>query len=351
MPNIGPDLPSILGELTIVPPPGSIGLFKKLRRGISRAARGAGRGLKKAGKLAVKIHTAPLKLAAKAGKFALMKAAQLAATPVRLMFRKLAMRRARLLSWRGRKSMSPNSGEKLQAVSWAINAMNRKGPLGKFGVRILKFTKGATLGARLTPVSETGLTGAEIAAAAGAIAGAIATIMKSLNKPGEAPEDPRAGEPAPEAAPAAEAIQQATEQATTEGWFSGDCSILGAELKPHDPPLVDALRVWHACEHAANEQKKAMVKGALGQGKLKKAYRRLKKFTEGGPAIVPPPGASADDMLRAAERYGGYRSKKEAAKARARGDLLGAEKWDLWRYLKTFNRGRGGGTSRRRHRF
>lgn len=226
--------------LPTVPPP-EIGLKIRPKRIIRKARR-----------VAVKVHTAPIKAVAKAGKGAMMTAAKLAAKPIRAAFRKLAMRRARLLSWRARKSMTPTPAEKAQASVWAIKRVRGKGPIGALAVKILRFTKGASLGFKITPVqalkvalalpltaatvrivreaatlgashdetlakalrhwhkiehgqaSTVGLTGAEIAAAAAAIVNAIAQIIRSLDKPGEAPADPRQAEE--------------PEEAETEGW-------------------------------------------------------------------------------------------------------------------------------------
>lgn len=180
----------------------------KLKRLAKKAGRGVRKGIKKTyrvSKKGVKLSLKPVKYAAKAGKFALRAMAKLAAKPIVYVFKKLAGRRAKYLSYTSRKSLRPTGSEKRQAAAWALGKVGRAGPVGKLGVRILKFV-GASQSAGLlggwtgelegwskTHKKDTaacGMTGAEIAAAAVTIVAAISGIMKSLNRPGEAPSNP-----------------------------------------------------------------------------------------------------------------------------------------------------------------
>lgn len=49
----------------------------------------------------------------------------------RAFFRKLIDRRARLVSWQGRRSLQPNAAERQTARSWAVGYVKRRGLLGK----------------------------------------------------------------------------------------------------------------------------------------------------------------------------------------------------------------------------
>jgi len=181
MPNVGSfrvfDVPTL--------PPPAVGVRFRPKKILKRAGKIAKKG--------VKIYVAPIKIVAKAGKAALMAAARLAARPIKSIFRKLANRRARYLSWKNRKSLQPNPVEKVQAVTWSLHRMRSKGPIGALGVKILRFTGGATVG-NLRGGALVGVEAATITSAAVAIVAATKQIMSSLNKPGEAPADPRKGE-------------------------------------------------------------------------------------------------------------------------------------------------------------
>jgi hypothetical protein len=186
---------SIEGAYNACPPPEVSGFgFKSIKR----VAKKTGRGLKKAGKVAVKVHTAPLKVAAKAGKFAAKQLAKVASLPIRLVFKKLATRRGKYLAFQRSGKTGMNAADRKAASTWAIAKVRKAGPIGKLAVKILQFTGGASVGTSRpiqTNLSATmvGMTGAEIAAAAAAIVAAMTKLMKSLNKPGEAPENPAAG--------------------------------------------------------------------------------------------------------------------------------------------------------------
>lgn len=197
---------SFEGTYNLVPPPKVGGLFKKLKKGLKKTGKGfkkAGRGIKKAGKkgvkVAVKIHTKPLKIAAKAGKAAMKAVAKVAAKPIVWSFRRLARRRAAYLAFQATGQKKPNANQKKEAAAWAIHKVAKSGPIGRLGVRILKFVdahKSAGIGIDSVSLgwkddaASVGMTGAEIAAAAASIVAAIAGIMKKLDKPGEAPSNP-----------------------------------------------------------------------------------------------------------------------------------------------------------------
>lgn len=239
---------SLEGTYDLVPPPELQGWgFKSLKRGIKRVGRGAKkvgkkglRGAKKVGKTAVKLHMKPVKLAIKAGKAALMAAAKLAAKPVVWAFRKLARRRANYVALRDSGTVSPTGMQKKEAAAWALGKVGKAGPMGKLGVRVLKFVgahKSAGLGMDDVTgswddeIGYCGMSGAEIAAAAAAIVRSINKIMGALNRPGDAPSNPQEalaqekseGEAAEESQPVevdAEEEEESTEEDSTSGLFS-----------------------------------------------------------------------------------------------------------------------------------
>jgi hypothetical protein len=229
--------------------------LRKVGRGVKRAAKGTVKVVKKAAYIAV----TPQRLALKYGLKGLKLMGKFAARPIRGLYRKLAMRRARLLSWRARRSLAPTAAEKAQGGRYALGKMGGN-PLGKLGVGILKATWGTSVsGAELRrEVATVGMTGAEIAAAAASVVAAVTKIISSLNKPGEAPENPQTSEPA-----------EATEPSSDDEGEETSGAIYG-----------------------------------------KKAYRGRK--TE---SSEPYNGPSADQILWEAQRYGGYRSRKEQVKA------------------------------------
>lgn len=370
-----------------------------LRKGLRRV----GRGIKKAGRVAVKVHTAPFKFAAKYGAKALKALAMTAARPIRGMFRKLGMRRARWLAMSRRRSNTPNGAELAEASRWTVAKMNRN-PMGKFGVFILKHTHGHSVsGASIAgAINEAlsgedaalGITGAEIAAAAASILAVIRALMSSLNKPGEAPENAAqalqavqaAQSPAanPTDAPTPAPVEQPGEAPTASGdmrnaqagyayarfmeaaakkgdhkrWITLDEAKKAANLirtrKGWNKRKAEA-RVLLKCAqkgigivadaHALPpseiaERAKLVPAGAavrlaglLGAVNGKKAYRNR---TAAPMRVTASPSASpvqksADDMIRDAERFGGYSSQKERAKARKKeavvmlGELLGGD--------------------------
>lgn len=214
-------LPSFKGTYQLVPPPGArVGGWglKKLKRGLKKAGRGVKKVGKKGIKVAVKVHTAPLKAAAKAGKFAMRAMAKLAAKPIIMIVNKLAGRRAKYLAFKRTGSTATTRADKKAGGQYALAKLSKAGPVGKLAVKILKFTGGVTageggdtLGASLNygacrgwkqDAAMCGMTGAEIAAAAMTIVAATTKLMKALNKPGEAPANPAAG--AKQEAPAEE---------------------------------------------------------------------------------------------------------------------------------------------------
>lgn len=306
MHNIGPD---ILGSYDAVPPPGAeVGLRlrpKRLLKRVGKVAKKAGRVAKKGAKVATYAHRKALKTVAKAGKFAARKLATVAAIPIRRSFRTLAMRRAKLLSWQGRKSMAPNATEKRSAAAWALARMSSKGPIGKFGVKVLKFTRGATLGdlqaASARALGDTGevlgLTGAEIAAAAAAVVAAVTQITRSLNKPGEAPADPRQAEPEASPDEPSEAPSDDEGEESSSGWAgAGNAlallgSLLGTVIArapsdvsgpkkarrypPPPPPAPQDL----TRESAARDGMKVLPPIVETWRPLKKAYRNRRQPT------------------------------------------------------------------------
>jgi hypothetical protein len=207
------------------PPPGYDGVgwgvpkfVKRAGKGVASAAKKTARGstslAKRAAtpaKFVAKAAVTPMLVAAKAGKAAMKAAATLAAVPIKKMFQSFAGRRARLLAYQNRKSLVPNSFEKGQATAWSLSKLNGSGPIGKLGVKILKFTGGSTLGANLAAAADVGMTGVEVAAAAAAIISAMKTTMSAFNKPGEAPADPTR-----ETAPATTAVAQQIAHETNE---------------------------------------------------------------------------------------------------------------------------------------
>jgi hypothetical protein len=434
MANAGPDLMGSLdGAYNAVPPPGamvrvnddSAGMDQIAGFSLRKMARRAGRGLKRAGSMAVKVHTAPFKFAAKYGQKALKALAKTAALPIRNMFRKLGMRRARYLAWHHRKSTAPNAAERSQASAWTVAKM-RRNPMGRFGVFILQHThghsvSGASIAGAIREATEArepgtvGITGAEIAAAAATIIGVIKMLMGQLDKPGEAPANAQAAEPAaptanPADAPQADPVATATEPATpvdTSGgmlgyaWQSFRAEMhkrrAGAKRYVTIHEAKHAAKLWRA-KHPGKTMQQAeahvLVKlhqngvavvhdqsqlpkkerafrrfgsapSLTGAERGKKAYRRRARSADDVPAGEP----SADDILKQAERYGGYASKKEWARARRAGATMGdcSGNCDIagccnkaagsddsagngvWDFLKSFNRGRAGRPSGRRH--
>lgn len=192
-----------------------------VKRGLKKGFRGAKGGLKKAGRVAVKLHTMPLKLAAKVAKAI----GKQAARPVRALFVKLAMRRAKALAWRSRGTTLPNTAEKAQGGAYALKKLKKAGPVGFLAIQILKHTWGTGVGGEdcacdssgacaCRGESTMGMTGAEIAAAVATVLGAMTALIKALNKPGEAPADPKSGSPAE--APAEAPADQPSETVTSE---------------------------------------------------------------------------------------------------------------------------------------
>lgn len=227
----------------VVPPPAvggdDVGLrlrkpkfIKKISRGVSKVTRKVTpkpiRGIvRKVGKVAKKvgrIALTPQRLALKYGLKGLKAMGKFAAKPIRAMYRKIALRRAKYLSWHNRKSLQPNPAEKAKGGQYAVAKMGRN-PLGKLGVAILKATWGTSVSGcdacakeGLREAAALGMTGAEIAAAAASIVTALVALMKSLNKPGEAPADPTTEPSRAEAseAPAADPVEAPAEDPADE---------------------------------------------------------------------------------------------------------------------------------------
>jgi hypothetical protein len=227
---------SIEGTYNLVPPPQVGGIFKRIKRGVKKAGRVAKKVGKKGVKVAVKVHTKPLKLAAKAGKYAMKGVAKLAAKPVVYAFKKLARRRAGYLAYQTSKTTKATSAQKREAANWALQKVNKAGPIGKLAVRILRFVdahKSAGVGLETIAIgyeqdaAACGMTGAEIAAAAASIVAALAALMRSLNKPGQAPSNPAAAaktdEPAEDVQPVIESAEEGEGEVTeneTAGFFN-----------------------------------------------------------------------------------------------------------------------------------
>jgi hypothetical protein len=219
--------PTFKGVYQLVPPPGAnvtgFGL-KRVKRGLRKAGKGAVklhtaplkanyRVTKKAhkmttkivkkmpgGKLALKIANAPLSV----GKYALKAFAKLAAKPLTLLFRKLARRRANYLAYQRSGTTNRNAADNKAGIVYAEKKFKSAGPLGILAVKIIHAVGEAKFsGVGLDQMSDgwrqeasaCGMTGAEIAAAVAAILGALTGLVKSLNKKGEAPANPAEGGP------------------------------------------------------------------------------------------------------------------------------------------------------------
>jgi hypothetical protein len=166
--NIGINVGDVVDAYGCCPPPSVGGI--SVRRGLRKAGKGlskAGKGVRWVGK----------------------KIAYAAAAPVRLMFKKFGMRRARLLAWQRRQSSKPNAAEKKEAAAWTLAKIRAKRGIGPVAAKILTATTSATLGG-----ATLGMTGAEIAAVATAAAAAINHVMQSMNKAGLAPANPMSAE-------------------------------------------------------------------------------------------------------------------------------------------------------------
>ena len=108
---------------------GARGFIKKARRKVT----GAKQMATKASRVALRAH--PLTVAATTAKYA-GRGLAAATGPLRrkvfrAFFRKLIARRARLLSWQRRKSLSPIPTEMTLAQRWAVRYVKRRGILGK----------------------------------------------------------------------------------------------------------------------------------------------------------------------------------------------------------------------------
>ncbi len=321
-----------------VPPPGAEHLtgfgFKSLKRGLKKA----GRGVKKAGKAgynlnkrvvktSIKISVAPIKVAAKAGKFALRAMAKLAAKPIIYVVNKLAGRRAKYLAFQKRGTTVTTLTDKKAGGQYALQKLGKAGPVGKLAVKILKFTGGVTAGDELSGVvndasccgweadaAACGMTGAEIAAAAMTIVAATTKLMKSLNKPGEAPANPKAAttlqdvttetEPVIESTDEPAAEEPAAEEPAAEDETEG---VLGRmtleeqiayvqENQPNNHALLKKLaakwRRLHPKDDTLGADNREIIAGQvrrkLRRRRLKRALVRLAK-RRGIPVPPPPP--------------------------------------------------------------
>jgi hypothetical protein len=196
---------SLEGVYGACPPPGisSSGFgFKKLKRGLKKAGKGAYKLNKRVVKTTIKLHTAPLKAVAKAGKFAMKGMAKLAAKPIIKVVNKLAGRRAAYIAFQRTGVAKPTLADKKKGGQYALGKIAKAGPVGKLVVRIIKFAGGVTSGGSLMGAPTRDLSGwkrdaamcgmapAAIVAAIPPIMVAINKLMKGLNKPGEAPANP-----------------------------------------------------------------------------------------------------------------------------------------------------------------
>jgi hypothetical protein len=219
--------PTFKGVYQLVPPPGAnvTGFgWKSIKRGLRKVGKGAVklhtaplkasyRVTKKAhkmttkivkkvpgGKLALKIANAPLSV----GKYALKALAKLAAKPLTLLFRKLAKRRANYIAYQRSGTINRNAADNKAGIAYAEKKFKGAGPLGILAVKIVHAVGEAKVsGVGLDEMSggwrqeaaACGMTGAEIAAAVAAILGVLTGLVKSLNKNGEAPANPAEGGP------------------------------------------------------------------------------------------------------------------------------------------------------------
>jgi hypothetical protein len=224
--------PTFKGVYQLVPPPGAnvTGFgFKKIGRGLKKAGKKGFKAAKKVHKVSLKAGLAPIKVAAKAGKFAMKAMAKLAAKPIIIIVNKLAGRRAKYLAFQKTGSTATTLADKKAGGQYALNKLKGAGPVGKLAVKILKFTGGVTAGDTLGGAVDAeackgwrqdaamcGMTGAEIAAAAMTIVAATGKLMKSLNKPGEAPANPEAAAKQPQPTEETQPVIESAEEAPAE---------------------------------------------------------------------------------------------------------------------------------------
>lgn len=234
---------SLEGAYNSCPPPGisASGFgFKKLKRGLKKVGKGAVKLNKRVVKTTIKLHTAPLKAVAKAGKFAMKGMAKLAAKPIIGVVNKLAGRRAAYLAFQRTGSAKPTLADRKKGGQYALGKIAKAGPVGKLVVKIIKFAGGVTSGGSLLGAPTRDLSGwkrdaamcgmapAAIVAAIPPIMVALKQLMKGLNKPGEAPANPETATTVKDATtdtqpvlesddaqPSAE-TEQATEEPSTE---------------------------------------------------------------------------------------------------------------------------------------
>jgi len=127
--GVPPDRAAAMYGLSPEEMAGALGVFRKARRLAHRA-----HGLaKKTAATAVRLH--PLALATRGARF-VGRGVAAATGPIRRrifrsFFGKLIDRRARLLSWRRRRSLHPTASDRADARAWAVRYVKGRGLLGK----------------------------------------------------------------------------------------------------------------------------------------------------------------------------------------------------------------------------
>lgn len=343
--NIGT---SLEGAYNAVPPPGAemAGFgFKSLKRGLRKVGRGAVklhtaplkasyRVTKKAhrmttkvvkklpgGKLALKVAMAPLK----AGKYALMAMAKLAAKPLVSIFNKLANRRANYVAYKRTGVAKASAADKRAGKIYALAKFKKAGPIGTLAVKILRAVGQAKVSgvgidykSWRQDAASCGMTGAEIAAAVTAILGALTMLIKSLNKKGEAPANPAAEGPppsqnvvesqaeAPQEAPAEEPTEAPAEAPAdeTEGMLGKAAKAMTLEeqiayvqdTQPNNHALLKKLaakwRRLHPESDSMGDDREAIagrVRKKLRRRRALRGLRNLMRRRGMAPPAPPPP--------------------------------------------------------------
>jgi hypothetical protein len=169
---------------------GDLGFIKRLARGVGKVA-------KKAVKVAVKVHTMPVKYAYKGVKAVGKGAMWLATKPIRSRINVMVNRRATKLAWDARRSKTPTPQERGAARAWAKRKLSAKGPHGKLVAMLAAPTPVDLLGAPLFGMSVSsgglGIEPATLTAITASIPVFIALVNAVINatsKSGEAPANP-----------------------------------------------------------------------------------------------------------------------------------------------------------------
>ena len=258
--------------------------------GLGWGFKSIGRGLKKAGGLAVKGVTAPTKLAYKSTKWVTQKTViaptkfiakqswnltkgltNLMLRPVRAKMNTLKGRRARLLSWQNRKSLVPNAAESAQARKDVKAMLSSKGPHGKalallagpemdgtnFGDFGAAPVAAAAIGILLTAAAQiiSSAAKSKFAPATVAAVQTAATVTAAATAPEEAPAEPVtqeevAAEPAVQEEEAAtEAATEALEGALADaGMLQGVTDALPAAAAPASMDEKTARKIASAAQ-------------------------------------------------------------------------------------------------------